>query len=105
MVTAKTLLGLLDPASDQYGGEDAVNAFLVGGGPSILRYRLDSMDGDWMAEARNGATDMMDRIARLPGLQKTCVTIVQLLCFRLPWLDAGYNDSNTALRRITLAGL
>ncbi len=73
MVTAKTLLGLLDPASDQYGGEDAVNAFLVGGGPSILRYRLDSMDGDWMAEARNGATDMMDRIARLPGLQKTCV--------------------------------
>ena len=27
--------------------------------------------GDWMAEARIGATDMFDRIARLPGLQKT----------------------------------
>ena len=27
--------------------------------------------GDWMAEARIGATDMLDRIARLPGLLET----------------------------------
>mmetsp|Transcript_1006 Transcript_1006/g.1680 ORF Transcript_1006/g.1680 Transcript_1006/m.1680 type:complete len:104 (-) Transcript_1006:2094-2405(-) len=29
------------------------------------------MEGDWMAEARNGTTDLLDRMARLPGLQKT----------------------------------
>ena len=27
--------------------------------------------GDWMGEARLGVTDMIDKIARLPGLQKT----------------------------------
>ena len=102
LATAKALLALLDPASESYGKETAVDAFLVAGGPSIMKYRLDSMDGvhlralvsrlgvpeickselteacpcgsgDWMGEARNGATDMIDKIARLPGLQKTCV--------------------------------
>ena len=43
--TATALLALLDPASETYGGEPAVDAFLGAGGPSILRYRLDSMDG------------------------------------------------------------
>jgi len=43
--TAKALMALLDPASDTYGGEAAVDAFLVCGGPSIMKYRLDSMDG------------------------------------------------------------
>ena len=103
--TAKALMALLEPTSDTYGGPDAVDAFLCGGGPSIMKYRLDSMDGmrcrcvsrccssrfilsvaesllrwhssavpcagDWMGEARLGVTDMIDKIARLPGLQKT----------------------------------
>ena len=76
LVTAKALHALLDPASATYGGDDAVDAFLAQGGPSILRYRLDSMDGDWMVEARNGTTDLIDTIARLPGLQKTCVCLL-----------------------------
>jgi hypothetical protein len=43
--TAKALMALLDPTSDTYGGPAAVDAFLCGGGPSIMKYRLDSMDG------------------------------------------------------------
>lgn len=103
LVTAKALHALLDPQSATYGGEAAIDAFLENGGPSILRYRLDSMDGlprslhvhthsnsqweplktlaasiptcagDWMGEARNGTTDLIDTIARMPGIQKTCV--------------------------------
>jgi len=38
-------MALLDPTSDTYGGPAAVDAFLCGGGPSIMKYRLDSMDG------------------------------------------------------------
>jgi hypothetical protein len=45
LATAKALLALLDPASESYGQEAAVDAFLIAGGPSIMKYRLDSMDG------------------------------------------------------------
>ena len=45
LATATALLALLDPASESHGGKEAVDAFLRAGGPSILRYRLDSMDG------------------------------------------------------------
>jgi hypothetical protein len=36
-----------------------------------------------MGEARNGATDMIDKIARLPGLQKTCVRTNAMLSSRV----------------------
>merc|ERR1719265_3025106 len=71
LATATALLALLDPASESHGGKEAVDAFLRAGGPSILRYRLDSMDGDWMGELKNGSTQMFDTIARLPGIQNT----------------------------------
>jgi hypothetical protein len=34
-----------------------------------VRLRLDSMDGNWREEIRNGTMDLLDRLARLPGLQ------------------------------------
>jgi hypothetical protein len=37
-----------------------------------------------MGEARNGATDMIDKIARLPGLQKTCVLFICSDCAYVP---------------------
>ena len=45
LATATALLAMLDSASECHGGEEAMDAFLRLGGPSILRFRLDSMDG------------------------------------------------------------
>lgn len=45
LATSKSLYALLDPASESYGGVAAVDIFLDSGGPSILKFRLDSMDG------------------------------------------------------------
>jgi hypothetical protein len=43
-----------------------------------VRYRLDSMEGDWMAEARNGTTNILDTLARLPGLEATFDRVTQI---------------------------
>ena len=61
---ATALMALLDPASKGEGREEAVDAFLRAGGPSILRYRLDSMDGSGAC----GVLHVVHRIARTQTL-------------------------------------
>lgn len=45
--------------------------------PQIIAQHLNSMDGDWMSDARKGTTALLDNIIRLPG--NKYIQIVSLL--------------------------
>ena len=70
-----------DPDSSQFARDISVDEFLSVGGPSVVRLRLDSMDGNWRAEAKNGTIDLLDRLARLPGLQVKIINTLSLPAF------------------------
>mmetsp|Transcript_12409 Transcript_12409/g.19651 ORF Transcript_12409/g.19651 Transcript_12409/m.19651 type:complete len:115 (+) Transcript_12409:2-346(+) len=82
LVTATTLMALLDPASASYDGEAGVDAFLGAGGPSILRYRLDSMDGVSLAVVALTLALLLFLLAR------SCLLLSFLLSFLLPIMSA-----------------
>ena len=70
LLISKTV-SIQDPQSLSFGQDASVEEFLAAGGPGVVRQRLDSMDGNWREEIRNGTMDLLDKLARLPGLQAT----------------------------------
>ena len=61
---------LQDPSSSKYGGRQAEEEFLLAGGPSVIRYRLDSMEGEDDSDDDDDGNDDDDddhRIRRLDG--------------------------------------
>uniref|UniRef100_A0A6U4IX20 Uncharacterized protein n=2 Tax=Hemiselmis andersenii TaxID=464988 RepID=A0A6U4IX20_HEMAN len=69
--TVCKLFDALNPASEKYEGKEAEQAFIEVGGLGVVRTRIDSMEGDWMQDARLGTTDRLDQLARFPALQAT----------------------------------
>ena len=47
----------------------ATEAFILHDGAEAIHGRLNSMEGNWMQEARNGTMDMYETIARLPKVR------------------------------------
>ena len=63
--------GLPDPTPG-VSAEACCAAFVAADGAAALHERLHSMNNNWMQEARNGTTSMLDNTSRLPGLQEVC---------------------------------
>ena len=67
LALATQLYGLLGPESNVGDDERVIlqQAFTEAGGPEVIFQRLSSMDDSWMQEAKNGATDLYDKLARV----------------------------------------
>ena len=55
-----------------------VDGFIAASGPEALHIRLSSMEGDWMAEVRNGAMEMYEKLARLDRVWRVFARIQAL---------------------------
>ncbi len=88
LAMATQLYGLLHPSADTNDGDsDTVatksgpelerlqSTFLKAGGAEVLHARLASMDEGWLAEAKNGAMDLYDKLARLDFVRDRFVQI------------------------------
>ena len=74
-----SLLGQADTTADISSAspqlERLQTTFLKAGGPEVLYARLASMDDGWLAEAKNGAMDLYDKLARLDFVRDRFVKI------------------------------
>lgn len=88
LAMATQLYSLLHPSADTNDGDsDTVatqsgpelerlqSTFLKAGGAEVLHARLASMDEGWLAEAKNGAMDLYDKLARLDFVRDRFVQI------------------------------
>lgn len=72
LATLQTVHRMLCQCDDEIAAE-----FIAAGGVNAIHERLSAMDATWLAEARNGSTDLLDRIARLPAIRTHFLEVVR----------------------------